>query len=87
MTNKEFDRSLGNLKKQTSTNIADDNEKKEDNGLTLTRKEEEKKISRNYILKQDHINFIDRAARKTGREKSEIVRIALEYLEKNIDFE
>lgn len=86
MSNKEFNRSLDNLKKQASTNSAE-NGKKRDNNITLTRKKEEEKISRNYILKQEHIDFIDRAARRTGREKSEIVRIALEYLEENIDFE
>lgn len=88
MSNKEFDRSLENLKKQADPKMKKQEEKEnQESRLTLKRKEKKKKISRNYVLKQKHIDFIDRAARKTQRNKSEIVQIALEYLEENIEYQ
>ena len=88
MTNKEFDRSLSDLKKQKGTKSDKDNQKKiNSNSIKITRKKENEKKSRNYILKQKHIDFVDRVARRTQRDKSEIVQIALEYLEENIELD
>ena len=88
MTNKEFDRSLSDLKKQKGTKSDKDNQKKiNSNSIKITRKENNEKKSRNYILKQRHIDFVDRVARRTQRDKSEIVQIALEYLEENIELD
>ena len=88
MTNKEFDRSLSDLKKQKGTKSDNDSQKKiKSNSIKITRKKENEKKSRNYILKQKHIDFVDRVARRTQRDKSEIVQIALEYLEENIELD
>jgi len=88
LTNKEFDRSLSDLKKQKGTKSDKDNQKKiNSNSIKITRKKENEKKSRNYILKQKHIDFVDRVARRTQRDKSEIVQIALEYLEENIELD
>ena len=88
MTNKEFDRSLSDLKKQKGTKSDNDSQKKiNSNSIKITRKKENEKKSRNYILKQKHIDFVDRVARRTQRDKSEIVQIALEYLEENIELD
>jgi len=88
LTNKEFDRSLNDLKKQKNTkNDKKTAKKNKGNGFILSIKEEEVKKSRNYILKQKHIDFVDSVARRTQRDKSEIVQIALEYLEENIEID
>lgn len=58
---------------------------KEDGTITITSKEKEEKLKRTYYIDPDNANKIDWASRKTGRDKSEIVRIALNYFFENAE--
>lgn len=85
-----FEKSLDELKKHTSeqkeNNKDEDSEKKsKKNVIKISKKEEEEKVSRNYVLKKKHVRIIDRLSKRTQRDKSEIVQIAIEYLAENVE--
>lgn len=85
-----FEKSLDELKKHTSeqkeNNKDEDSEKKsKKNVIKISKKVEDKKVSRNYVLKKKHIRIIDRLSKRTQRDKSEIVQIAIEYLAENVE--
>jgi len=55
--------------------------------IMLGPKAEEKHLKRTYYIYKDHDREISKLARKTGRDKSEIVRMALDYFLENVKVE
>lgn len=47
-------------------------------------KAEDKHLKRTYYIYKDHDREISKLARRTGRDKSEIVRMALDYFLENV---
>ena len=57
------------------------------NGITIPSKEEENKsLKRTFYIDKEYDDFLNLAARKTNRNKSEIVEIAIDYLKDNVTF-
>lgn len=57
------------------------------NTITLTNKEEKSKLKRTYYIDPEQEKNITWASRKTGRDKSEIVRMALDFFFENVNVE
>lgn len=55
--------------------------------FTLTSKKETQKLKRTYYLEPEQDKNIAWAARRTGRDKSEIVRLALDYFFAHVEIE
>lgn len=73
-----------NKKKDNVNGDVNDNA---NNRVTLTSKEENKKVKRTYYIHPEQDKNISWASRKTGRDKSEIVRRALDYFFEKIEIE
>jgi hypothetical protein len=86
---KKKDKVNKNTSTSTSKNkINNDSESKKDstgNKLVLESERKEEKVYRGFYFEQKQIDAIDRLARITGKDKSEIVRIAIDFLEDNVE--
>ena len=78
-----------NTSNSTSQNKSDNDIKVESNStstkLVLESERKEEKVYRGFYFEQKQIDAIDRLARSTGKDKSEIVRIAIDFLEENVE--
>jgi hypothetical protein len=78
-----------NTSASTSKNKSNNNSKVDRDStstkLVLESERKEEKIYRGFYFEQKQIDAIDRLARSTGKDKSEIVRIAIDFLEENVE--
>jgi primosomal protein N' len=60
-------------------------EKNKDNNSFILKKE--KKLKRTYYLTPEVIEFVEKTAKETGKKKSDVVNLALEFFKENLKIE
>lgn len=71
--------------KNESNTTSNDKSNSNNTKLVLESERKKEKIYRGFYLEQKQIDAIDRLARSTGKDKSEIIRIAIDFLEENVE--
>lgn len=77
----------GNGDGSVDSNVESEGDSNANNGITIPSKEEKNKsLKRTFYIDKEYDDFLNLAARKTNRNKSEIVEIAIDYLKDNVTF-
>lgn len=81
---------LSGLEEMEEDNNIDSNSNiNSDSNITIKKKinKADKHIQRLFYITPELDNFLEKVKKKTGRDKSEIVRMALSYLRDNLEIE
>ncbi|MFW6229844.1 MAG: CopG family transcriptional regulator [Halanaerobium sp.] len=54
-----------------------------DVNIDILKSKEDQKVKRTYYIKQDHDKRLNELSRKSGRDKSELIRMAIDFLYEN----
>ena len=55
--------------------------------IDILKSKDDKKVKRTYYIKSDHDKKLNELSRKSGRDKSELIRMAIDFLYKNANME
>lgn len=58
-----------------------------DVNIDIFKSQEDKKVKRTYYIKSDHDKKLNELSRKSGRDKSELIRMAIDFLYDNATME
>ena len=58
-----------------------------DVNIDILKSQEDKKVKRTYYIKSEHDKKLNELSRKSGRDKSELIRMAIDFLYKNANME